>query len=248
MTGAITYNVAYDKGEGRTKVTNIYNKGGEIKAVKEEKEKLDLLSDFKPGGKYYLPDDGYMAAKLRNEDGYYLIPGPYGPQNDDDDDPNFSKRENAEYRKDSAYHTIRYEMGVKDPKKIKKFIDGWMKYTQEVLPKALEEIGMFHDPRGYDKNAAKEDERAINAIKKLIEKGVPKDKAIQSVSDMFNIRFDYLENKLEKALEEKLTKKHKVDDFIDDFQKSDAKQFKGKSADKKRKMAVAAYLSKQNEK
>ena len=51
-----------------------------------------------------------------------------------------------------------------------------------------------------------------------------------------------------KAVEEKLTKKHKVDDFIDDFQKSDAKQFKGKSADKKRKMAVAAYLSKQNEK
>ena len=51
-----------------------------------------------------------------------------------------------------------------------------------------------------------------------------------------------------KAVKEKLTKKHKVDDFIDDFQKSDAKQFKGKSADKKRKMAVAAYLSKQNEK
>jgi len=248
MTGAITYNVSYDKGNGKTKASNIYNKGGEIKAVKEEAEKLDLLSDFKPGGKYYLPDDGYMAAKLRNEDGYYLIPGPYGPQNDDDDDPNFSKRENEEYRKDSAYNAIRYEMEVKDPEKIKKFIDGWMKYTQEVLPKALEEIGMFHDPRGYDKNAAKEDERAINAIKKLIEKGVPKDKAIQSVSDMFNIRFDYLENKLEKALEEKLTKKHKVDDFIDDFQKSDAKQFKGKSADKKRKMAVAAYLSKQNEK
>ena len=33
MTGAITYNVLYDKGEGKTKVTNIYNKGGEIKAV-----------------------------------------------------------------------------------------------------------------------------------------------------------------------------------------------------------------------
>jgi predicted Rdx family selenoprotein len=110
MTGATTYNVLYDKGTGKTKVTNIYNKGGEIKA--------------------------------------------------------------------------------------------------------LEEIGMFHDPKGYDKNAAKEDERAINAIKKLIEKGVPKDKAIQSVSDMFNIRFDYLENKLEKALEEKLTKKSKVEILI----------------------------------
>ena len=33
MTGAITYNVLYDKGEGKTKVTNIFNKGGEIKAV-----------------------------------------------------------------------------------------------------------------------------------------------------------------------------------------------------------------------
>ena len=33
MTGAITYNVAYNKGTGRTKASNIYNKGGEIKAV-----------------------------------------------------------------------------------------------------------------------------------------------------------------------------------------------------------------------
>jgi hypothetical protein len=33
MTGAITYNVLYDKGTGKTKASNIYNKGGEIKAV-----------------------------------------------------------------------------------------------------------------------------------------------------------------------------------------------------------------------
>ena len=33
MTGAITYNVSYDKGNGKTKVSNIFNKGGEIKAV-----------------------------------------------------------------------------------------------------------------------------------------------------------------------------------------------------------------------
>ncbi len=33
MTGATTYNVSYDKGTGKTKVTNIFNKGGEIKAV-----------------------------------------------------------------------------------------------------------------------------------------------------------------------------------------------------------------------
>jgi len=33
MTGAITYNVEYDKGNGKTKASNIYNKGGEIKAA-----------------------------------------------------------------------------------------------------------------------------------------------------------------------------------------------------------------------
>ncbi len=46
---------------------------------------------------------------------------------------------------------------------------------------------------------------------------------------------------------EKLTKKNDVGDFVDDFQKSDAKQFKGKSDKKKKQMAVAAYLSKQND-
>ncbi len=46
---------------------------------------------------------------------------------------------------------------------------------------------------------------------------------------------------------EKLTKKNDVGDFVDDFKKSDAKQFKGKSDKKKKQMAVAAYLSKQND-
>jgi tetratricopeptide (TPR) repeat protein len=35
MTGAITYNVSYDKGNGKTKASNIYNKDGEIKPLKE---------------------------------------------------------------------------------------------------------------------------------------------------------------------------------------------------------------------
>ena len=52
----------------------------------------------------------------------------------------------------------------------------------------------------------------------------------------------------EPAVAEKLTKKSKVDDFVDDFKKSDAKQFTGKSQEKRRKMAVAAYLAKQNDK
>jgi hypothetical protein len=35
MTGDITYNVLYDKGTGKTKASNIFNKGGEIKSLKE---------------------------------------------------------------------------------------------------------------------------------------------------------------------------------------------------------------------
>jgi hypothetical protein len=52
-----------------------------------------------------------------------------------------------------------------------------------------------------------------------------------------------------KALEEKLTKRSKsVEKHIEDFKDSDAPQFKGKSQEKRRKMAVAAYLSKKDKK
>ena len=338
-------------------------KGGEIKAVKEEK--LDLLSDFKPGGKYYLPDDGYMAAKLRNEDGYYLIPGPYGPQNDDDDDPNWSRRANAEYREDSADNAIRGEMEVKDPEKIKKFIDGWMKYTQEVLPKALEkkygsikerlvkgfnpgekyflpddgymaaklraEDEWYTPYAGKDHSGETAEERAHHTIRyqmgvkdpekikkfiagwmkytrevldgttKLVqnrdnqpsdeksknnvvwnwsgdrnelEQVPPKFKAAVKAGlgdkiSNFEAAFDAVKNSFADEagsgemkfnsddwidmiemdpLDEKLTKRSSVEKHIEDFKDSDAPQFKGKSQEKRRKMAVAAYLSKQNEK
>ena len=49
------------------------------------------------------------------------------------------------------------------------------------------------------------------------------------------------------ALDEKLTSKSKPGTYIKDFQKSDAPQFKGKSKEKKRQMAIAAYMSNKNE-
>ena len=55
------------------------------------------------------------------------------------------------------------------------------------------------------------------------------------------------QSKLNRLVAEKLTKKSDVGDFVDDFTKSKAKQFKGKSAKKKKEMAVAAYLAKQND-
>jgi hypothetical protein len=42
MTGAITYNVAYDKGDGRTKANNLSNKGGEIKLAEAKETGVDM--------------------------------------------------------------------------------------------------------------------------------------------------------------------------------------------------------------
>ena len=46
---------------------------------------------------------------------------------------------------------------------------------------------------------------------------------------------------------EALPKDADMGDYIDDFQKSDAPQFKGKSKEKRKNMAIAAYLDKQDE-
>ena len=52
-------------------------------------------------------------------------------------------------------------------------------------------------------------------------------------------------NRREPRLREKLAKTAPVDDYIDDFEKSDAPQFKGKSKKKRRDMALGAYYAKQ---
>ena len=52
---------------------------------------------------------------------------------------------------------------------------------------------------------------------------------------------------LKSAVREKLTKKSSVEDHVDDFKDSNAKQFKGKSLKKIKQMALASFLSKQND-
>ena len=55
-------------------------------------------------------------------------------------------------------------------------------------------------------------------------------------------------DKLRKGLKDQLDKNSDAGDFIDDFKKTDAPQFKGKSDKKKRDMAIAAYLSRKDQK
>jgi hypothetical protein len=53
-----------------------------------------------------------------------------------------------------------------------------------------------------------------------------------------------LKHLIQKHVKEILTKKSSIKKHIEDFKDSDAPQFKGKSQEKRRKMAVASYLSK----
>ena len=57
-----------------------------------------------------------------------------------------------------------------------------------------------------------------------------------------------IDERISNAVKEKLTKSSSVEDHIDDFKDSDAPQFKGKSLDKIKKMALASFLSKQGKK
>ena len=85
-----------------------------------------------------------------------------------------------------------------------------------------------------EKELSKKDKKELKAIEKEL-KGAVKAHGGQA-------------KRIAKIVREKLSKRNDVGDFVDDFKKSKAPQFKGKSAEKKRKMAVAAYLAKQNEK
>jgi len=70
------------------------------------------------------------------------------------------------------------------------------KAIKGAMGKKVDEIGMFHDPIGYDSNAAAEDKRALELIKSLIEKGVDKDSAIEKAGEKFKLRTSYLQKKM----------------------------------------------------
>jgi len=109
------------------------------------------------------------------------------------------------------------------------------------------------------KELKKGDKVSHNNIEKVIKKiiktkvgGEPTDALVQkspSEEGYFTdptvekVKIDKL-TKLEELIREKLTAKTPMKKYIEDFAKSDAPQFKGKSKEKKREMAIAAKLSK----
>ena len=69
----------------------------------------------------------------------------------------------------------------------------------------------------------------------------------QEYDDMAAVQTPTDPSQLAKELNEKLGPKSKPETYIKDFAKSDAPQFKGKSKEKKRQMAIAAYMANKNE-
>jgi hypothetical protein len=116
-----------------------------------------------------------------------------------------------------------------------------LKISKDELVKLLKKtVGVVKHQHGdyiikpiQEKELSKKDQKDLKKVSKEL-KGSSKMHKSQS-------------DKIAKIVKEKLTKRSSLKRHIDDFKDSDAPQFKGKSADKKRKMAVAAYLSKQND-
>ena len=98
-----------------------------------------------------------------------------------------------------------------------------------------------------EKELSKSEQNSLKKIEKALRKASKSHKSQSSALAKSTKAHKLQADKIAKIVREKLTKRNDVGDFVDDFKKSKAKQFRGKSAKKKKEMAVAAYLAKQND-
>ena len=132
-------------------------------------------------------------------------------------------------------------------KKKKKEDSGYREVgTPELLKRYMD------DTPGQSMNESrKKDMTAISSWKKKLKnvKGLSKD-VMQQLSTLPTPVITSLINQIGMivAQKEELGKNADAGDYIDDFRKSDAPQFKGKSDAKIRKMAIAAYLDAKDKK
>ena len=132
-------------------------------------------------------------------------------------------------------------------KKKKKDDSGYREVgTPELLKRYIE------DTPGQEMFEAKKDMTAISSWKKKLKnvKGLSKD-TLQQLSQLPTPVVTSLINQIGMIVaqyNEELGPNADAGDYIDDFRKSDAPQFKGKSDKKIRKMAIAAYLDNKEKK
>jgi len=131
---------------------------------------------------------------------------------------------------------------------MKRYKSGKAGFTDKAHLKAK---GLIPRADGTKKKSPKYEDIDENAkLKKQLSKikGLTKDQ-LQMLLAMPPVTLQTVINQLSTlVMSEKLGKDADAGDYIDDFRKSDAPQFKGKSDKKIRDMAIAAYLSKKEKK
>ena len=173
-----------------------------------------------------------------------------------DDEPNMLKSD--------LYRIAKYAMGLY--KMVDRYDDipgevDFPHWWQSKIIKAKDMISSAHHYlEGEEKvaqiDAMMEEKSPINVGDIINHKGIEKKVVRISGNKVFlqplgsyggDIEIDRqlgIQSKLTELVKEKLTAKTPMDKYIKDFAKSDAPQFKGKSKEKKREMAIAAKLSK----
>jgi len=109
---------------------------------------------------------------------------------------------------------------------LKEEVDEAMKFSDKQIKMAY---GIINDPRYKSGNMT----AIVNKIEQIA-KGLSKHPGVVKAIKVTNESVD---------LAEKLTVADGMKKWIDDFQKSDAPQFQGKSEKERREMAIAAYMA-----
>ena len=121
-----------------------------------------------------------------------------------------------------------------------------------VVTSLINQIGMIVAQYNEELEESYDVRKYMNLKKQLANLRIQADKAESGgrKDSLMGIqrRMDQIKDKMHKVKYEELGPNADAGDYIDDFRKSDAPQFKGKSDKKIRKMAIAAYLDSKEKK
>ena len=121
-----------------------------------------------------------------------------------------------------------------------------------VITSLINQIGMIVAQYNKELEESYDVRKYMNLKKQLANLRIQADKAESGgrKDSLIGIqkRMDQIKDKMHKVKYEELGPNADAGDYIDDFRKSDAPQFKGKSDKKIRKMAIAAYLDSKEKK
>ena len=236
------YDITLDERNYRKEYDNYHSRPEQIERRSSRNKARRIMGDKTKVGM----DIGHKDNDPMNND----------PKNLRNEDPSKNRRE-PRLREDnldemSWYLRLRNKIDqMTHPKGMEKMVQEYIMKVKDKLGKQDRNIGTIttnttskiaydvarqygQSPRGF-----------VEYINSLIKKGkLPKELEAEYKPQNETMSFKSFVDQIQ--MNEKLGKNADAGDYIDDFMKSDAPQFKGKSKEKIRKMAIAAYLDKKD--